>query len=102
MWKALTAGLFCFLVMQHRVLAETDGSFIVIEFPRCKGEPIFSPYSSGAVGAIEAKQRDEWFAKLKPILGAPCVLPADYGFVTFCGKLVCRNIAIDRTVINQQ
>jgi hypothetical protein len=105
------AGYFYFVVRPRTILglvlfgattawllsgahAETDGSFIVNEFPSCKGTPVFSPYSAGAVGAIEAKQRADWYAKLKPIAGAPCVLRSDYG-VTFCGKLVCRNIAIN-------
>jgi hypothetical protein len=105
------AGYFYFVVRPRTVLglalfgaasvwllsgahAETDGSFIVNQFPACKGTPVFSPYAAGAVGAIEAKQRADWFAKLKPIAGAPCVLPSDYG-VTFCGKLVCRNIPIN-------
>jgi hypothetical protein len=74
--------------------AETDDTFIVSQFPACKGTPVFSPYAAGAVGAIEAKQRADWFAKLKPIASAPCVLRSDGG-ITFCGKLVCRNIVIN-------
>jgi hypothetical protein len=81
------------LALMAPALAETNAAFILNSFPQCKGEPVFSPYSSGATSAIEAKRRAEWFAKLKPIAGAPCVLPADDG-VTFCNKQVCRNISI--------
>ena len=75
-------------------LAETNYAFILNSFPQCKGEPVFSPYSSGATSAIEAKRRAEWFAKLTPIAGAPCVLQADGDEITFCSKLVCRNIQV--------
>lgn len=73
--------------------AETDEAFILNSFPRCKSSPVFSPYSAGAVGAIEAKQRADWYSKLKPIAGAPCVLPADNG-VTFCDMHMCRNMMV--------
>jgi hypothetical protein len=73
--------------------AETNEAFILNSFPHCRSEPVFSPYPAGAIGAIEAKRRADWYAKQKPILGAPCVLPTDYG-VTFCDKFVCRNIEL--------
>ena len=74
-------------------LAETDEAFILNSFPHCRGTPVFSPYAAGAVGAVEAEQRARWYKKLKPISGAPCVLPADNG-ITFCDKLTCRNIEV--------
>jgi hypothetical protein len=33
--------------------AETDGSFIVNEFPACKGTPVLSRYPAGAIRGIE-------------------------------------------------
>jgi hypothetical protein len=96
MRRTFILTLLSVLLLSVSASAETDGSFIVNSFPGCKGKAVFSPYSAGATGAIEAEQRAAWYAKLRPILGAPCVIRADYGAVTFCGKLVCRNIAIDQ------
>jgi hypothetical protein len=87
MRKAFIRALLSVLLLPVSASAETDGSFILNSFPRCKGKAVFSPYSAGATGAIlEAEQRAAWYARLRPILGAPCVLPADYGAVTFCDK----------------
>src|SRR5271155_4115880 len=94
--RKLMFALSSLALIAFHASAETDASFILNSFPRCKSDPIFSPYSAGATGAIEAKQRAEWYANLRPILGPPFVPPADYGAVTFCDKLVCRNIIIDR------
>jgi hypothetical protein len=78
--------------------AETDASFILHAFPACKGAPVFSPFPDGTASSDdEADRRDAWFAKLKPIAGAPCVLPSKDGAgVIFCDKLVCRGITTDR------
>lgn len=92
--KRIVLSLAALVTLGASAMAETDGAFILNEFPHCKGVPVFSPYSAGATGAVEAKQRADWWAKLKPIAGAPCVLQADYGNITFCSKLVCRNIEI--------
>ncbi len=82
------------LLMMTPAMAETDEAFILNTFPPCKGAPVFSPYASGAVGAVEAAERDAWYQHLKPIKGAPCVLNNDYGNVTFCGVKYCRNIKV--------
>jgi hypothetical protein len=83
----------CFICC-YPAVAETDTQFILNSFPQCNSKPIFSPYAAGALSGSEAKQRAEWFARLKPIAGAPCVAPAEHGLV-FCGTLVCRHITLD-------
>lgn len=109
-WPRSRAGLAIFSTLAAASLfvgassvawAETDQAFILNSFPQCKSAPVFSPYSSGAVGEVEARERAEWFSHLKPIRGAPCVLPSDDG-VIFCDKLVCRNIATDPLSITPQ
>jgi hypothetical protein len=46
-----------FVLGARAAKAETNYAFILNSFPHCKSEPVFSHYSAGAVGAIEAKQR---------------------------------------------
>jgi hypothetical protein len=92
---AALAAAPLFLDASGAARAEPNSVFVLSAFPQCKGPAVFSPYPAGAIGPVEAKQRDAWFSKLKPIAGAPCVSQADDGAVIFCAKLVCRKLNID-------
>jgi hypothetical protein len=96
----LLAGLLC----ATSAFAETDGSFIVNGFPACRGKPVFSPYPSGAIDGPTAEKRAKWYARAKPIAGAPCVVPVPEAWfrqhpsleaVVFCAGVECRIIPVE-------